>query len=67
MGKSTEDQPSDDVGTHMKPSCCPNPNAGLKCDLTTDVELEENDDESLPDLAVIHHLLALDREKQREK
>ena len=51
----------------VKPSCCPNPNAGLRWDLTTDVELEENDDEILLDLAVIHHLLALDREKQREK
>ena len=45
----------------------PNPNAGLIWDLTTEVELEENDDESLHDLTVIRHLLALDNERQREK
>ena len=50
----------------MKPSWCPNPNAGLIWDITADVELEENDDESRHDLAVIYHLLALDREKQIE-
>ena len=51
----------------MKPLWCPNPNAGLIWDLTTYVELEENEDESLLGLAVIHHLLALDMENQREK
>ena len=50
----------------MKPSWCPNPNESwcqnpehLIWDLTAEVELEENDDESLHDLAIIHHLLAL--------
>ena len=47
----------------MKPSWCPNPNAGLIWDLTVDIELEEND----ISLAVIRHLLGLDREKQMEK
>ena len=36
-------------------------------DRTADVELEENDDESLHNLAVIFLLLSLEREKQREK
>ena len=51
----------------MKPSWCPNPNMRLIWDFTVDVELEENVDKSRLDLAVIHHLRALDREKQREK
>ena len=51
----------------MKPLWCPNPNGGLIWDPTTHVELEENEDESLLGLAVIHHLLGLDMEKQREK
>ena len=36
----------------------------LKWDLTAHVELEENDDENLHDLAVVHHLLALNIMKQ---
>ena len=69
MRRSAEDQPSCLVTMWelMKPSWCPNPDAGLIWVLTADVELEESDDESLHDLAVIHHLLALDREKQKEK
>ena len=43
----------------IKPSWCPNPNAGRIWDLTAETELEENNDESLHDLAMIHHLLAL--------
>ena len=43
----------------IKPSWYPNPNTGLIWDVTADNELEESDDESLHDLAVIHHLLAL--------
>ena len=50
----------------MKPSYCPNPNAGSIWDLTADVELEKSDDESLHDLAVIHHLLVLKGKKQSE-
>ena len=63
MGRSTENQANDDVGTLW----CPNPNAGLIWDLTAGFELEEKDDECLHGLAVIHHSLALDREKQRER
>ena len=51
----------------MKPSWCPKPNVGLIWDLTADVELEESDDESLHDLAMIHHLLFLNVKKQSEK
>ena len=51
----------------MKPSWCPNLNADLIWDLTADVELGESDDESLHDLAMIHHLLALKVKKQSEK
>ena len=51
----------------MKPSWCPNPNLGLIWNLIADVELGENDDESLHDLAMIHHLLALKVKKQSEK
>ena len=47
-------------------SWCPNPNSGLKWELTADIELEESDDESLHDLARIHHLLALKVKKQSE-
>ena len=43
----------------MKPSWCPHPNAGLIWDMTADVALDLDDDASLHDLAVIHHLLAL--------
>ena len=51
----------------MKPSWCPNPNAGLIWDLTAAIELEENDDESLHDLAVTYHLLALKITRQDDK
>ena len=50
-----------------KPSWCPNPSAGLIYDLTAEVKLEENDDESLHGLAVIHHLLASRVTKQDDK
>ena len=40
----------------MKPSGCPHPNAGLICDMTADVALDLDDDASLHDLAMIHHL-----------
>ena len=43
----------------MKPSWCPHPNAGLILDMTADVALDLDDDASLHDLAVIHHLLAM--------
>ena len=51
----------------MKPSWCPKSNACLIWDLTAETELEENDDESLHDLAMIHHLLALKTAKQDDK
>ena len=51
----------------MKPSWCPNPNAGLIWDLTAEIELERNDDESLHNLAMIHHLLALKITRQEDK
>ena len=51
----------------MKPSWCPNPNAGLVCDLTAEVEQEGNIDESIHDLAVIHHFLALKTTKQDDR
>ena len=51
----------------MKPSCFPNPNAGLLWDVTADIELEESDNGSLQDLAVIHHLLNLEVEKHGKK
>ena len=66
VGRSTDNQLSDDVGL-MKPSWCPVSKAGLIYDLTAEVELEEKDDEILPDLAVIHHLLALVITKQDDK
>ena len=43
----------------MKPSWCPQSNAGLIWDMTADVALDFDDDASLHDLAVIHHLLAM--------
>ena len=43
----------------MKPSWCPRPNAGLIWDMAAYVTLDLDDDASLHDLAVIHHLLAL--------
>ena len=48
----------------MKPSWCPHPNAGLIWDMTADVTLNLDDDASLHDLAMIHHLLAL-KKKQK--
>ena len=51
----------------MKPSWCPNPNAGLIWDLTAEIELEGIDDESLHDLAMIHQLLALKLKRQEDK
>ena len=41
----------------MKPSCCPHPNACLTWDMTADVALDLDNDASLHDLAMIHHLL----------
>ena len=49
----------------MKPSWCPHPNAGLIWDMTADVALDLDDDASLHDLAMIHHLLALKITKQK--
>ena len=43
----------------MKPSWCPHPNAGLIWDMMADVALDLDNDESLRDLALIHHLQAL--------
>ena len=42
----------------MKPSWCPHPNAGLIWVMMADVALDLDDDASLHDLVVIHHLLA---------
>ena len=49
----------------MKPSWCPHPNAGLTWDMTADVTLDLDDDASLHELAMIHHLLALKITKQK--
>ena len=49
----------------MKPSWCPHPNAGLIWDMTADVMLERDDDASLHDLAMIHHLLAMRLTKRK--
>ena len=49
----------------MKPSWCPHPNAGLIWDMTADITLDLDDDTSLRDLAMIHHLLALRMTKQK--
>ena len=51
----------------IKPSSCPNPNAGLIFDLTAEIELAGNDDESLHDLAMIHQLLALKKTRQDDR
>ena len=48
----------------MKPSWFPHPNAGLIWDMTAEVALDWNDDASLQDLDMIHHLLALKVTKQ---
>ena len=49
----------------MKPSCCPHPNAGLIWDMTADITLDLDDDASLHDLAMIHHLLAIRLTKRK--
>ena len=49
----------------MKPSWCPHPNAGLIWDMTADITLDLDDDASLHDLAMIHHLLAMGVTKQK--
>ena len=48
----------------IKPSRCSHPNAGLIWNTTADVALDLDDDASLHDLAVIHHLLAMEVIKQ---
>ena len=48
----------------MQPSWCPHPNAGLIWDMTAVIVLDLDDDASLQDLAMIHHLLALRVTKQ---
>ena len=49
----------------MKPSWCPHPNAGLIWDMTADITLDYDDDASLHDLVMIHHLLAMRKTKQK--
>ena len=49
----------------MKPSWCPHPNAGLIWDMTADIMLDRDDDASLHDLAMIHHLLAMKLTKRK--
>ena len=49
----------------MKPSWCPHPNAGLIWDMTADITLNLDDDASLHNLAMIHHLLAIRVTKQK--
>ena len=49
----------------MKPSWCPNPNAGLIWDMTVDITLDLDHDASLHDLAMIHHLLAMRMTKRK--
>ena len=49
----------------MKPLWCPHPNAGLIWDMTADITLDLDDDASLHDLAMIHHLLAIRVTKQK--
>ena len=51
----------------MKPSWCPHPNAGLIWDMTVDITLDLDDDASLHDLAMIHHLLAMRMTKRKSK
>ena len=45
----------------------PHPNAGLIWDVTADVVLELDDDGSLHDLSIVHHLLALRKMKQDDR
>ena len=49
----------------LKPSWCPHPNAGLIWDMTADITLDLDDDASLRNLAMIHHLLAIKVTKQK--
>ena len=49
----------------MKPSWCPHPNAALIWDMTADITLDLDDDASLHDLAMIHHLLAMRLTKRK--
>ena len=49
----------------MKPSWCPHPNAGLIWDMTADITLDLDNDASLHNLAMIHHLLAMRVTKQK--
>ena len=49
----------------VKPSWCPHPNAGLIWDMTADITLDLDDDASLHDLAMIHHLLAMRLTKRK--
>ena len=51
----------------MKPSWCPHPNAGLIWDMTADIALDLDDDASLHDLAMIHHLLAASDDEAKEQ
>ena len=50
----------------MEPSLCPHPNAGLIWDMTAGITLDWDDDASLHDLALIHHLLAIRVTKQKK-
>ena len=58
LGRSLENQLSYYVGTH-EAFWCPHPNAGLIWDMTADITLDLDDEASLHDLAMIHHLLAI--------
>ena len=49
----------------MKPSWCPHPNSDFIWDETADITLDLDDDASLHDLAMIHHLLAIRVTKQK--
>ena len=51
----------------MKSSWCPHPNADLIWDMTADFTLDLDDDASLQDLAMIHHLLAMRVTRQKNK
>ena len=51
----------------MKPSWCPKLNAGVIWDFTADIELEQDDDNSLRDRFVIYRLLALKLTKENKK
>ena len=53
------------IASWKKPSWCPHPNASLICDMTADVTLDLDDDASLHDLAMIHHLLAMRLTKRK--